>query len=95
MNFTVIFLWISLLYFSVIVYRCEAVASSCASCMSVNASLACGWCQEEESCTPRSLCNRGNWIQDTCPHEMDNEEDLENLDNFEIEDNGNSLIHSL
>ncbi|CAL4090763.1 unnamed protein product, partial [Meganyctiphanes norvegica] len=53
----------------VLVYDCSAMASSCTSCLTLNSSLACGWCPHSHSCRPKSQCSF-EWTGNVCPVEQ-------------------------
>ncbi|XP_042858369.1 uncharacterized protein LOC122244511 [Penaeus japonicus] len=44
-----------------VVYNCEVLANSCMGCMTVNASLSCGWCESSHSCTVHAHCLGSLW----------------------------------
>lgn len=44
-----------------VVYNCEVQANSCLDCMTVNASLSCGWCESSHTCTVHAHCLGSLW----------------------------------
>ncbi|XP_071540162.1 uncharacterized protein [Panulirus ornatus] len=45
-----------------VVYSCDLLASSCHSCVAVNASFSCGWCVATQTCTPHAHCLGTSWL---------------------------------
>ncbi|XP_064094040.1 uncharacterized protein LOC135206630 isoform X1 [Macrobrachium nipponense] len=45
-----------------VVYSCDALASSCSACVGVNASFECGWCEASDTCTTHAHCTGTSWI---------------------------------
>ena len=53
---------------SVKVYKCEAMAETCGSCLTINATYGCGWCGTK--CAISENCKGHAWLDSTqiCPN---------------------------